>query len=78
MPKLIMNFPEALKGYLQSSGNFLTVDSLRHRRVWTTTLFALLIIAAALPWLGFRYGRPLLRRLTFDANVAAECPAGEV
>ena len=44
-------------------------DSLRHRRVWTTTLFALLLMVAAIPWPGFRYGRPLLRGLT--ANVGA-------
>jgi hypothetical protein len=40
-----------------------TTESLRHRRVWTTTLLALLIITAAIPWPGFQHGRPLLRML---------------
>ena len=38
--------------------------NLRHRYVWMTTLFALVIIAAALPWPGLRHGRPFLRGLT--------------
>jgi hypothetical protein len=37
--------------------------TLRHRRVWTFTLAALLIIAAAIPWPGLAYGRPLFRPL---------------
>ena len=44
-------------------------DSLRHRRIWTTTLFALLIIGAAIPWPGFRHGRPFLRGLTSNVGV---------
>jgi Na+-driven multidrug efflux pump len=46
-----------------------TTDSLRQRRVWTTTLFALLIICAAIPWPGMSYGRPLLRSLTSSSEV---------
>lgn len=44
-------------------------DNLRHRRVWTTTLFALLLVCAAIPWPGLRYGRPLLRGLTANVEV---------
>ena len=47
-------------------------DSLRHRRVWTTTLFALLLITAAIPWPGLRHGRPLLRGLTSNVEVIDE------
>lgn len=38
--------------------------NLRHRYVWRTTLLALVIIAAAIPWPGLHHGRPLLRGLT--------------
>jgi hypothetical protein len=34
---------------------------LRHRRVFTTTLIALLILCASIPWPGLDVGRPLLR-----------------
>jgi len=34
---------------------------LRHRRVWVSTLIALLLVAASIPWPFLRYGRPLLR-----------------
>jgi cation transport ATPase len=34
---------------------------LRHRRVWVSTLIALTVIAASIPWPFLRYGRPLLR-----------------
>jgi len=40
-----------------------TTEILRHRRVWTTTLLALVIIVVAIPWPGLRHGRPLLRML---------------
>ena len=33
----------------------------RHRRVWVSTLIALLLVAASIPWPFLRYGRPLLR-----------------
>jgi hypothetical protein len=36
-------------------------DGLRHRQVWITTLVALAIIAASIPWPVFPYARPLLR-----------------
>ena len=36
-------------------------DRLRHRQVWMTTLVALAIIAASIPWPVLPYGRPLLR-----------------
>jgi hypothetical protein len=35
--------------------------ALRHRRVFTTTLFVLLILCASIPWPGLDVGRPLLR-----------------
>ena len=38
-------------------------EILRHRRVWITTLLALLIVAVAIPWPGLPQGRPLLRML---------------
>src|SRR5262249_9176043 len=34
---------------------------LRHRRVFVTTLAALLVILASIPWPFLRYGRPLAR-----------------
>jgi hypothetical protein len=34
----------------------------RYRRVAITTLLALIVICAAMPWPVFEYGRPLLRR----------------
>jgi hypothetical protein len=34
---------------------------LRHRRVWTAGVVALLLVALAIPWPGTRHGRPLLR-----------------
>lgn len=40
-----------------------TTDALRHRRVWTSTLAALLLIAIGIPWPGMPYGRPLFRGL---------------
>ncbi len=40
-----------------------TTETLRHRRVWITTLLALFIIGVVIPWPGLRHGRPLLRTL---------------
>ena len=37
----------------------------RHKVVWITTLIALLLILASIPWPGFPYARPLLRGLAF-------------
>lgn len=37
--------------------------ALRHRRVWTSTLAALAVIAIAIPWPFLKYGRPLFRGL---------------
>lgn len=54
-------------GRVQSK--YAATDNLRHRRVWTTALFALFIIGVAIPWPGLRHGRPLLRGIT--ANVEA-------
>jgi hypothetical protein len=39
----------------------------RHRRVWTLTLAALLVTAIAIPWPGLGYGRPLLRGVSADS-----------
>jgi hypothetical protein len=36
---------------------------LRHRGVWITTLIALLVICAAIPWPFLQHGRPLFRAL---------------
>jgi len=38
--------------------------SLRHRGVWITTLIALLVICAAIPWPFLQHGRPLLRAVS--------------
>ena len=35
--------------------------AMRHRSVWISTLLALFIVAAAIPWPGPRHGRPLFR-----------------
>jgi hypothetical protein len=42
---------------------------LRHRQVWITTLIALLLICAAIPWPFLQHGRPLFR---VAASTAAE------
>jgi hypothetical protein len=38
-------------------------DRTRHRRAWTFTLLALLIIGASIPWPDSSHGRPLFRQL---------------
>ena len=36
-------------------------DRLRHRKVWISTLVAILIVAASIPWPVLSYARPLFR-----------------
>lgn len=45
---------------------------LRQRRVWTTTLAALLLILTSIPWPSLRHGRPLFRGTTAAAPATAE------
>jgi mono/diheme cytochrome c family protein len=45
---------------------------LRQRRVWTTTLAALVLMLAAVPWPSLRHGRPLLRGATASAPAPIE------
>jgi hypothetical protein len=48
---------------------------LRHRRVWSTSLAALLLVLASIPWPFLKYGRPILRGFTGSEEVAsAVCP----
>jgi hypothetical protein len=44
---------------------------LRHRRVWTTTLAAIVLVLVSIPWPFLKYGRPLFR----GASAAVEAPA---
>lgn len=44
---------------------------LRHRRVWTTTLAALLLVLISIPWPFLKYGRPIFR----GGSAALEAPA---
>lgn len=46
-------------------------DTLRHRRVWITTIIIVMIVSAAIPWPGLQHGRPLFRagsRAAVDAR----------
>jgi hypothetical protein len=38
-----------------------STPALRHRSIFVTTLIALVLICASIPWPGLDYGRPLLR-----------------
>lgn len=46
----------------------------RHRHVWISTLAALVIVAASIPWPGLEHARPLLRTSLAVAPPEAACP----